>query len=636
MIKNVLFSTLVDLPRKTKQFIVLVCDFTLGLFCVVLAFYLRLDLFLPLKGPVLITALISSTLYMPIFWMLGLYNTIFRYPGINIVLSIFTAVLVYSLLFIGIVGLFGIPGIPRSIGIIQPILLFIVVLLSRVTIKKIYIYEKKKTKILKSILIYGAGNAGQQLASSLENNFEFNLVGFLDDNKKITGNTINGYKIYSPDRLKFLIKEKEIQTILIAIPSINRFKKNEIIKKLSKHKVVIQTLPSISEIVKGNITIADIKELDVEDLIDREIVEPKKELLIKNIKSKIVLVTGAGGSIGAELCRQIIKNSPLKLILLEISEASLHKVNEELQILNRNIEIIPILGNAKDEIKMMKLFEIFKINTVYHAAAYKHVPLVENNICEGVLNNVFSTLSLLKASINNSVSNFVLVSSDKAVRPTNIMGVTKRISELCVQAIYHNQKKPKTKMSMVRFGNVLESSGSVIPKFKEQIKNGGPITLTHSEVTRYFMTVTEAAQLVIQAGAMSESCDVFILDMGKSIKIIDLIKRIVKLSGLTIKNSKNPNGDIEIKIIGLRPGEKLYEELLLGNNPSATSHEKIYKASDLYIPLEELSQKLNILKSLISNNDVQATKTLLSEIVSFYNSTYKITDHYHIEKMKSK
>ena len=346
-----------------------------------------------------------------------------------------------------------------------------------------------------------------------------------------------------------------------------------------------------------------------------------------------MLVTGAGGSIGSELCRQIVRLKPSKLLLLELNEFSLYKTYEELIAINKNLKIIPLLVNTQDQNKLEIIFETFQVHTVYHAAAYKHVPLVEENICEGIKNNVFSTLSVSNASINKKVSNLVLISSDKAVRPTNIMGASKRLSELCMQGIFNHTKNIRTNFSIVRFGNVLESSGSVIPKFKRQIKDGGPVTLTHEDVTRYFMTVTEAAQLVIQAGAMGKKCEVFILDMGKSVKINDLINKMISLSGLTVKDKKNLNGDIEIKIVGLRPGEKIYEELLIGNNPKKTIYQKIWKVSEPFISFEKLKLDLDNLKIFLDKNEPKNAKSLLEKLVKSYNSNTEIVDHFYVEKL---
>lgn len=633
MFKNEIVDYFLNLPRPVKKIVVILCDFGLTLICAVAAFYLRLDQLMPLRGPVLISGLISACLLIPIFWLMGMYRIIFRFSGLNIIFSVFISILLYGFFYFIVIGLYGIVGIPRSIGILQPILLFFGVIGSRLLIKLSFVKGRtKKFKSLRLTLIYGAGSAGRQLLNSLENSFELKVVGFLDDDERLHGQILQGYKIYNPDDLEKLIKSKGIELVLLALPSVRRSQRKEILEKLYKYKIAVQTLPSLTDIVQGKISISDIKDLDVNDILERDIVPPNKDLLSKNIFSKVILITGAGGSIGSELCRQVINSEPKTLILCELSEFALYKIYEEIKIVNKKIKVVPLICNVQDENKMNEILKTFKVDTIYHAAAYKHVPLVETNISEGVMNNIFGTYVLAKSSINNGVSSFVLISSDKAVRPSNIMGASKRLAELCVQALFHEYKIHKTNICIVRFGNVIESSGSVIPKFKQQIKEGGPITLTHPDVTRYFMTSIEAAQLVIQAGAMSQNCDVFILDMGKSVKIKDLIYRIVKLSGFEIKDEKNPDGDIEIKVIGLRPGEKLYEELLLGDNPQPTIHRKIKKAEDPFITLSELEKTLSILKTHIFNNEADKIKSVLENIITSYKSEYKIADYLHIEK----
>ena len=484
----------------------------------------------------------------------------------------------------------------------------------------------------KNILIYGAGEAGRQLAMSLKENSKFIVNGFLDDNNSLYKKTLLGQTIYSMPDLKKLIKIKNISFVFLAMPSINRRKRSLIIKKLNQLKLSVKTLPSVSEIIDGKVTISDIKDFNINDLLDRDQVKPNSKLLNQNVKNKTVVVTGAGGSIGSELCRQIMKLKPKKLILLELNEFNLYKIYEELKQNIKFEKIIPILANVQSQNQLENIFQVFNVDTVYHSAAYKHVPIVEENICPGVENNVFGTLSVVKASINSKVKNFVLISSDKAVRPTNIMGATKRLAELCAKSLFDNYNQNFLNFSIVRFGNVLESSGSVIPKFKQQIFNEGIVTLTHKRVTRYFMTVTEAAQLVIQAGAMGKKSEVFVLDMGKSVKIYDLITKMIYLSGLKIKDKKNSNGDVQIKIVGLRPGEKLYEELLIGNNPSKTIHPKIKKINDPRISQDQLTNGLIELKKMIIENNSFGVKKKLEQLIKSYKSNSKMVDHIYINK----
>ncbi len=637
---------LFSLHRYSKRGIAIITDIGLCILCTWLAFVLRLDELILLKDFNFFSAVISVLIAIPIFWIFGLYRTIYRYTGLSIIFTIFASTFVYGLLYFLVIGVYGIQGVPkigndvpRSIGVLQPMLLFFAIIVSRLSVKYLLAYNddfKNKTLIKKNVLIYGAGDAGRQLVIALESSLEFKVKGFVDDNDQLHRQVLLGQTIYAPSNLEKLVKFKNISLVFLALPSISRKERNQIIEKLNQYKLIVKTLPSVSEIVDGRITISDIKDLNIDDLLNRDQVEPDINLLNKNINSKTVLVTGAGGSIGSELCRQIIKLKPNKLILLELNEFVLYKIYEELTANNKNLKIVPLLLNSQDQSKLEMVLETFKVETVYHAAAYKHVPLVEENICEGVKNNVFSALAIAKASVNKKVLNLVLVSSDKAVRPTNIMGASKRLAELCVQAVSKKFENCGTNFSIVRFGNVLESSGSVIPKFKKQIRDGGPVTLTHKDVTRYFMTVTEAAQLVIQAGAMGKNSEVFLLDMGESVKIYDLINKMINLSGLKVKNNKNPDGDIEIKIVGLRPGEKIYEELLIGNNPQKTNHNKINMTSDPFIPLEQLDIKLDILNNYLDNYGAAEVKNLMEDLIESYKSNSEIVDHLYMEQISTK
>ena len=628
-------NSILSIHRYSKRTIAIITDIGLCILCTWLAFTLRLEELILFKDFNFYPALISVIIAIPIFWLFGLYRTIFRYTGLSIIFTILASTFVYGLLYLLIIGVYSIQGVPRSIGILQPMLLFFAIISSRLVVKYILTINNNFQKSLnkKNVLVYGAGVAGRQLVIALENSPEFKVIGFLDDNDQLHRQVLLGQTVYSLSKLEKLVKTNDISFVFLALPSINRNKRNQIIEKLNQYKLSVKTLPSISEIVDGRITISDIKDLNIDDLLNRDEVRPDTKLLNKNINSKTILVTGAGGSIGSELCRQIIRLKPNKLLLLELNEFALYKIYEELTVINKNLKIISLLVNAQDQERLETIFETFKVDTVYHAAAYKHVSLVEENICEGVKNNVFSTLSIAKASVNKKVSNLVLISTDKAVRPTNIYGASKRLSELCMQGIYEYNKDSSTHFSIVRFGNVLESSGSVIPKFKKQIKEGGPVTLTHKDVTRYFMTVTEAAQLVIQAGAMGKNSEIFVLDMGESVKIRDLIYKMINLSGFRVKDNKNQTGDIEVKIIGLRPGEKLYEELLIGDDPQKTKHSKIQKTNDTFIPYEQLELNLNNLKNLLDNNRVNEVKNLLDKLIKLYKSNSDIVDHIYTEQL---
>ncbi|MDA7457734.1 polysaccharide biosynthesis protein [Candidatus Pelagibacter ubique] len=631
-------KNIINLPRYAKRTIIIVLDLSLCVLCTWLAFYLRLEQFIKINDVAILATLVSITLAIPIFWLLGLYKVVFRFGGASLIFAVTVAIAIYGLFYFIVIGIYTIQSIPRSIGIIQPLLLFIGILSSRVTIQYLFLgsFLSKNFKNKKKVLIYGAGSAGRQLLTSLENNLEMKVVGFVDDNQQYHNQSILGQTVFDPIKIRELIILKDIDLVLLALPLINRTKRNQIIDYLNSFNITVKTLPSIQDIVDGKVSLSDIKDLTIEDLLSREEVQPNLELLSKNIRSKIVLVSGAGGSIGSELCRQIMKLKPKTLLLLELNEFALYKISEELKKQTQNVKIVPLLVNVQNSSRLNVVFKTFKVDTVYHAAAYKHVPLVEENICESVKNNVYGTFLIAKTAIENNVLNFVLISSDKAVRPTNIMGASKRLAEICIQALHHDHKEKQTKFAIVRFGNVLQSSGSVIPKFKEQIMQGGPITLTDPEVTRYFMTIKEASQLVIQAGAMSESCNVFVLDMGKSVKIKDLIYKMIKLSGLTIKDAKNLEGDIEVKITGLRPGEKLYEELLIGDNPQKTYHEKIQKAQDPFIPLDQLKIDLDYLSTLLEDNRAADVKDILGKLLPSYQSNSKIVDHIHEEQLNFK
>ena len=655
-----------SLPRPIKRLIVLSLDLFLCIISIWLAYYLRLGYIIKipneLTAPIILSVAISVIFAIPIFLFFGLYHIIFRYSGVAVVLAITRSVLLYGILYSAVFTIYGVQGVPRTIGIIQPLILFILVVASR-TFARIWLGNLYNFKVNKSflpqVLIYGAGNSGSQLASALANNKSMNVVGFLDDNPRLHGIKLNGLEIYNPKNIIEVIKKKNITDVLLALPSASRIRRKNIIIKLSKLRLSVRTLPDLNDLASGKISISDVRELDIDDLLGREGVKQNDLLIAANIKNKTVLVTGAGGSIGSELCRQIIKFNPKKILLFEISEFALYEIHQEiLKIIDVNksisssgnsaIEIMPLLGSVCDQVRMNDIVEKWLPDTIYHAAAYKHVPLVEHNIAEGVRNNVMGTLVCAQAAVRYEVSNFVLISTDKAVRPTNIMGASKRLSEMILQALSKeldvlsskndslelSRKKKRTCFSMVRFGNVLDSSGSVVPLFREQVKNGGPITLTHPDITRYFMTIPEAAQLVIQAGAMGEGGDVFVLDMGQPVKIHDLARRIVKLSGLTIKDENNPNGDIEIRVTGLRPGEKLFEELLIGENPEKTIHPLITKAHENFINWDQLKKEIDILNMALNTNDVAMIRSILQKIVDGFLPSGQIVDWVYLEANK--
>ena len=628
-----------DLPRDIKLIISLVVDSFLCVSTVWFAFYLRVGEFVRIENSVIIPSFLSIVFAIPVFYFSGLYRTIFRYSGWPAMLTVSKSIIIYGLLFSTFITLISFRDVPRTIGIIQPLLLFFTVGGSRALIRywigNLYRIRIKKSNLPRAA-IYGAGNAGRELILALENNNEFLVSCFLDDDKDKQGRVLAGKKIYSPNSLDHLVKNNNISYLLLALPRISSSQRIKIIKKVSKFNLSVRTLPNLAEIAKGNISSSNLMELEIDELLGREKVDPDKLLLQQNIIGQIIIVTGAGGSIGSQLCREILSHRPKTLLILDSNEYSLYKILNELNILNKDelIEIIPLICSIQDTNYINSIFKTWLPNTVYHAAAYKHVPIVEHNLAEGLKNNVFGTLTIAKASIKTKVKNFVFISTDKAVRPTNVMGASKRLGELCLQGLFANQKKKETKFSMVRFGNVLDSSGSVIPKFRKQIKERNPITLTHPDISRYFMTIEEAAELVIQAGAMADGGEVFLLDMGESVKIYDLAVKMINFSGLQLKDEKNPNGDIEIIITGLRPGEKLYEELLIEDNSLPTKHPKIFKAQENFVPWNQLRVEIQFLKNFIFENNIDGIISILTKLDIGYNPPKRIVDWFFNENIK--
>jgi FlaA1/EpsC-like NDP-sugar epimerase len=645
MLINKIKQSLLDLPRFIKRSTVILIDIIICVISVWLAFGLRLDQWGYFQINQWLVYIAAVGFSFPIFISFGLYRAIFRYVGSAAFASIARVFIFYSGLFFSLFTLIGVDGVPRSIGVIQPILLFIGIGASRYFVRywlgNINNGQKVFDKSPPIALIYGAGSAGRQLAEGLNKNKEILVKGFIDDDSRLQGSTINGISVYPNNILQDLIYRLQITDVLLAIPSVSQSRRSEIIALLNGCGVRVRTLPRFIDLASGRVKISDLHDLDMNDLLGRAVVPPEVRLLEKNIQGKKVLVTGAGGSIGSELCRQLIKFAPQSLILIESNEYALYLIYEELKRtlialkdelsdtgnhlgnsvdLDRSLKLVPCLASVRDRHELIKIFKTYRPDTVYHAAAYKHVPLVEQNPEEGIRNNVFGTFTCAQVSLECGVSQFTLVSTDKAVRPTNIMGASKRIAELVLQAMAEIAQKGDqvTTFSMVRFGNVLGSSGSVVPLFRSQIATGGPITLTHPDVTRYFMTIPEAAQLVIQASSMATGGDVFVLDMGEPVRIYDLAVRMIYLSGHLVKDALHPHGDIEIKVTGLRPGEKLYEELLIGESPQPTTHPKIMKAHEEFLPWNDLQQEFEQLNHALDASDMKLIKKILHKLVSGY------------------
>jgi FlaA1/EpsC-like NDP-sugar epimerase len=634
---------LISLPRLGKQSLVILVDILLISLAVWLAFSIRLDqLHFPV-GPQFFVYGLAILIALPIFVRMGLYRAVFRYAGQHALWSIVRAVFFYALIFFTVIIFWDFLGLPkgdvsilRSVGILQPIILLVLIVLSR-SLARIWLagHASISKKTQQRTLIYGAGVSGAQIGSSLQRSGQYYLVGYLDDDPELQHKTINGLTIYCVDEIDVLINEYGVTDILLALPYIQQSRRNEILNDLRRFHVHVRSLPSMTDLAEGRVRVSDIRELDVADLLGRNPVAPNKELFEKNIKNQVVMVTGAGGSIGSELTRQILFSQPKTLILLEQSEFSLYDLDAELRTRikdeNLDTELVSLLGNVRQYDWLKKICTTWQINTIYHAAAYKHVPIVEHNVTEGVLNNVWGTLNTARAAIESGVDQFVLISTDKAVRPTNVMGASKRLAEMVLQAMA-NQAGVRTQLSMVRFGNVLGSSGSVVPLFRSQINAGGPVTVTHPEVTRYFMTIPEASQLVIQAGAMASNTGaegqgaVFVLDMGDPVKIIDLAQRMIELSGFSLQSEQNPDGDIAIQVVGLRPGEKLYEELLIGDNPMPTEHPRIMKAQETFKAWVELEKELNTLQGSLNAGDAQAIYEQLKYLVTGFTPDTDIVD----------
>ncbi|MCV4261625.1 polysaccharide biosynthesis protein [Pseudomonas capsici] len=655
---------LLALPRRKKRIVQVFADLFLVWFALWMAFVVRLgveDLINPLEKHtwLFISAPIVA---IPLFIRFGMYRAVMRYFGNDALIAIIKAVTLSALILGCVVYLYSNHQhvVPRSVMFNYWWLSLVMIGGLRLAMRQYFLGDwfvagqhipfSNRDDGLPKVAIYGAGAAGNQLVAALRMSRLMRPVAFIDDDKSISNRVISGLLVYRPKHIQRMIEVTGAQEILLAIPSVSRGRRREILGFLEGFPLHVRTVPGFMDLAAGRVKVDDLQEVDIADLLGRDSVPARETLLEHCIKGQTVLVTGAGGSIGSELCRQILELQPVKLLLLDHSEFNLYSILSELeQRVTREslrVRLLPILGSVRDHPKLLDIMKTWKVDTVYHAAAYKHVPMVEHNIAEGFANNVIGTLNTAQAALQAGVSNFVLISTDKAVRPTNIMGSTKRLAELILQALSREtapvilgdvanvHQVNKTRFIMVRFGNVLGSSGSVIPLFHKQIKSGGPLTVTHPKITRYFMTIPEAAQLVIQAGSMGQGGDVFVLDMGEPVKIVELAEKMIHLSGLSIRSEKNPQGDIAIEFTGLRPGEKLYEELLIGENVVATEHPMIMSANEDHLQWEVLKGRLKALLEAVGKDDYNSVRQLLRETVSGYTPEGEIVDWIYQERRR--
>ena len=617
-----------SLSRLQKQVIAVITDLIFLPLMLLVAIWLRFDSLgngIISQFGVLFAAV--PLIAIPIFIRLGLYRAVIRFVDQKIVYVVVYGVSlrVFALLALAVFLQVGV--LSRAVFGIFWIAAVMYMLASRF-VARAYLIRLSINNNAIRVAIYGAGRTGMQVAAAFRSSHEYAPMFLIDDKPELRGAIISGMQVFSSENLPELIPKYGVQEIHLVMPSIPKKTQKLILNRLESLRVKVRVTPPIRDLFNGELSVKDIREIEIEDLLGRDSVEPNVALISACVKDKTVLVTGAGGSIGSELCRQILRQRPTRLILLEMSEFALYSIEKELlaltESLNHEVDIKPFLGSALDSDKCLKILTTFSVQTVYHAAAYKHVPLVEQNPIEGIRNNVFGTLSIAQAAIKAQVANFVLISTDKAVRPTNVMGSTKRMAELILQAL--SEQKSSTCFCMVRFGNVLGSSGSVVPLFREQIKAGGPITLTHPDITRYFMTIPEAAQLVLQAGSMAEGGDVFVLDMGEPVKILDLAKRMVHLSGLLLQSESNDDKAIAIEHVGLRPGEKLFEELLIGDNVHGTEHPLIMRAEEMKLPWPVLQQLLTKLEQACQQFEFEEIRALLLQAVAEYQPQCGIED----------
>jgi FlaA1/EpsC-like NDP-sugar epimerase len=610
------------LGRQEKQLLLIIFDVFILLASLYFSVAIRLESWLVPLEQIAYLAVVSPLVGIPIFWKFGLYNAVVRYIGLQAMATITQAVALYTTVVIAWIAWGSLNPLPISIGFFHGIFALLLIGASR-AIARQWLSQANAQGFIqtarKRAIIYGAGSAGVQLALALSQSREILPVAFVDDDVSLQGKQIAGLTVFAQDDLVSIVNAKQVSEVLLAIPSSSRATRNHIISELEKLPVLVRTLPGVAQLAQGKVKTSDLRDIEIEDLLGRDPVAPRIELLEANIKHKSVMVTGAGGSIGSELCRQICLLKPKLLVLYELNEFALYSIEQELLAIKQNhlCKVVPILGSVTDADKLDLVLKRFEVQSVFHAAAYKHVPMVEKNPCAGAFNNILGTWHCATAAQSNSVETFVLISTDKAVRPTNTMGTTKRVAELILQALNKVANHP-TRFVMVRFGNVLGSSGSVLPVFKEQIRNGGPLTVTDPRIIRYFMTIPEAAQLVIQAGAMGEGGDVFVLDMGEPVQILELAKKMIHLSGLSVRDETNPTGDIEISFTGLRPGEKLYEELLIGDNVLPTDHPRILRANEHSLEYEKIQQLISEISKACHQHDSASLRLLLqASIVEF-------------------
>jgi FlaA1/EpsC-like NDP-sugar epimerase len=618
-------SGLTHLPRSQKRLLMLVAD-VIGIPLVLwTAITLRLGVFDHTEGNgwIYLAAILTS---VPVFVRLGLYRAVIRFLGPRAIFAVVSGVTVSVVLLLAIALV--VPHRVLPVSAVPTYWAFALIFVggSRFLVRGLLNFRWSNGT--QRVVIYGAGGAGVQLASGLARSGRYHPIAFLDDNMSLQGSTINGLEVFPARELASLVRDEGVAAVFLALPSQTRRRRQEILKAIEPLNLLVQTVPDYADILAGHARVEDVRDVDAGDLLGRDPVPPNARLLDACIHNKIVMVTGAGGSIGSELCRQIIHLRPVQLLLFEMSELALYNIDRELRILiaseGLTVDLVPLLGDAHHKHRVREILQAYGVQTIYHAAAYKHVPIVEQNAIEGIYNNLFSSWNAAEAALESRVETFVLISTDKAVNPTNVMGATKRFAEIVLQGL--QARGSHTRFCMVRFGNVLESSGSVVPLFREQIRKGGPVTVTHKDVIRYFMTIPEAAQLVLQAGSMGQGGDVFVLDMGKPVRIADLAKRMISLMGLTVRDDENPDGDIEIVYTGLRPAEKLFEELLIGNNVTGTEHPMIMRAMEHSLPWPQVQQMLDELSGALTRFDCDRARALLMQAVAEYRPTGDIQD----------